>query len=278
VNEFVRAAFEADGQEITYSADQREAAREALWALREVESVFAGYRLSDELNYCPCCTEPEFIERLKTSPRDRVSAPDAASFFMSALDTLGNANDLKYFVPRLCSDALSGTAGYDVDCAFAKLLRADFVQWPIAERNALAHCLTAAWRCFLRAVPSEERTADLYGWAAILDAMATLGFINAAVDVLQSEHGAIADAQLLKIVAYVDLDAEPLKPVTAGGFCDNVAAYRSFERWLLLPEVSERITHVLRVRTLEPSLTNCIEESLAELDRRRLRCSLPSGH
>ncbi len=147
----------------SYSARQADAAQSAIAALAEVDRVFAGYRLQQSIPYCDCCTDPELIGRLLSVSGGDLSEDDVASVAGSLLYTIGDANALKYFVPRFCRDTLVIPI-YDIDSVFARFRTAGFDDWPDIERRAVRNFLSAAWKSALLAGSRRNLSALTDPW------------------------------------------------------------------------------------------------------------------
>jgi hypothetical protein len=228
----------------SYTADQAGAAQAAIAALAEVDRAFAGCRLPDSLSYCDCCTDPELIGRLLSVSRDDLSEDDVALVAGSLLYTIGDANDLKYFVPRFCRDTLVVPL-YDIDSVFARFRRAGFDEWADAERRAVRNFLRAVWKSALIAGSRRNLSALTDPWLDILDSMASLGFLGDALIIWDAEHGDSADSRLLDLLDFLDVGSGSISVSGAGGFSDNSAAYDVLEAWLRSPAVRARIEAVL---------------------------------
>jgi hypothetical protein len=252
----------------SYTADQARAAQGAIAALAEVDRTFAGYRLPDSIQYCDCCTDPELIGRLLSVSRDDLSEDDVASVAGSLLYTIGDANDLKYFVPRFCRDTLVVPL-YDIDSVFVRFQRAGFDEWPDAERRAVRNFLGAAWKSALIAGSRRNLSALTDPWLDILDSMASLGFLSDALVVWDAEHGDAADSRLLDLLDFLEVGSESLSVSGAGGFSDNSAAYDVLEAWLRSPAVRARIDAVLKsTRIADRELAARIDGVIRALESR----------
>jgi hypothetical protein len=251
-----------------YTADQAGAAQGAITALAEVDRAFAGYRLPDSISYCDCCTDPELIGRLLSVSCDDLSEDDIASVAGSLLYTIGDANDLKYFVPRFCRDTLVVPL-YDIDSVFARFRRAGFDEWPDAERRAVRNFLGAVWKSALIAGSRRNLSELTDPWLDILDSMSSLGFLGDALFIWDAEHGDAADSRLLDLLDALEVGSGSISVSGAGGFSDNSAAYDVLEAWLRSPAVRARIAAVLEsVRLSDSELAQRIDSVLRALASR----------
>lgn len=251
-----------------YTPDQARAAQRAVTALAEVDRAFSEYSLRDSISYCDCCTDPQLIGRLLSVPRDDLSEDDVASVAGSLLYTIGDANDLKYFVPRFCRDTLVVPL-YDIDSVFGRFRRAGFDEWPDAERRAVRNFLSAAWKSALVAGSRRNLSALTDPWLVILDSMASLGFIGDALVIWDAEHGDAANSRLLDLLDSLEVGSESLSVSGAGGFSENSAAYDVLEAWMRSPAVRDRIAAVLEsVRISDGELAGRIDDILRALESR----------
>ena len=223
-----------------YTADHAAAARAAIAALADVDSAFASYELPYSLSYCECCNDPDFVGRLLSTPRDDLSENDVANVAASLLYTLGTCNELKYFAPRFCRDAL-GVPLYDIDSVFSRFSRAGFDEWADVERRAIRNFLGAAWNSALLAGPCVGLAELNDPWLDILDSMASLGFIVDALEIWSAQLGHAADSRILELLERLDVGAGAIKVAGAGGLSDNGAAYALLGAWLLSGAVRHRI-------------------------------------
>ncbi len=252
----------------SYSAHQADAAQSAITALAEVDRVFAGYRLQHSIPYCDCCTDPELIGRLLSVSSDDLSEDDVASVAGSLLYTIGDANALKYFVPRFCRDTLVIPI-YDIDSVFARFRTAGFDDWPDIERRAVRNFLSAAWKSTLLAGSRRNLSALTDPWLKILDSMASLGFLRDALVISDAEHGDASDSRLLELLDSLEVGPGSIGLSGAGGFCDNSAAYDELEAWLRSPAVRARIDAVLEsARIADRKLADRIDGVLDALASR----------
>ncbi len=255
----------------SYTPEQARAAQATVTALAEVERAFAAYRRTDRMHYCDCCTDPSLIARLLSQPLDELSEDDVASLAGSLLYTIGEAYDLKCFVPRFCRDVLTAPL-YDIESVFARFPRAGFHEWPETERRAVRTFLAAAWKSALIAAPRRDLSELTDVWLEILDSMASLGFIEDALAIWDTEHGNAADARLLDLLFRLDVDDDSISVAGTGGFDDNRAAYDVLEKWLRSSSVRVRIDAVLSSsRAADAGVADRVDEMLRALDARPAR-------
>jgi hypothetical protein len=256
-------------REPSYDAAQRAAAQSVAAALGRVERTFSDYRLSDPLPYCDCCTDPAFIDRLTNTRRDEISEDDMANVGGSLLYTLGGDDDLRYFVPRFCSDSL-GIPLYDIDAAFARFRRAGFDDWPEPEKRAVRDFLAANWRFLLLNAPPDSLGAAITDQTfVVLDCMMSVGDIERALHTWDGLTAETADARLLQLLDFLDVGEDGISISGAGGFAHNAAAYEILARWLRTAAVQIRIGAALEaVRTTDSDKFERIRDVLSALARR----------
>ena len=224
-----------------YTAEQRSAAQAVIAALASVDAAFAGYRLSDPLVYCECCTDPEFIARLAATPRDALTEDDMAMVAGSLLYTLGDSNDYAYFGPRFCSDSL-GSPLYDVDAIFDRFRGAGNDDWPEPQAHSVRSFLLAHWRSALLTDPRPDLSSISDPWLVTLDCIASVaGDIGDALRVWETTNTASADARLLELLDRLDIGDATLSIVGVGGYKANARAYETLHRWLRSPATRARI-------------------------------------
>jgi hypothetical protein len=264
--------FATTPREPSYDAEQCAAAQSVAAALQRVELAFSHHRLSDPFRYCDCCTDPAFIARLTSTPRDEISEDDMANVAGSLLNTLGGDDDLRYFVPRFCCDSLSAPL-YDVDSAFARFPRAGFDAWPEPEKRAVRDFLAAHWRFLLLDAPPDSLGAALTDQTfVVLDCMMSVGDIEQALRTWDGITAENADARLLQMLDFLDVGEDGIGISGAGGFSDNTAAYESLARWLRTYAVQVRIDTVLEgLRTTDSEKFERIRDVLSALAYRASR-------
>lgn len=86
---------------------------------------------------CPCCSDPSELETLVRAPRNDLSAAQLESYASSALLTVGDVPDLRYYWPRLAELSVTGELLTDPEIVFAKPRHGNWRTWPAAEQRAL---------------------------------------------------------------------------------------------------------------------------------------------
>ena len=94
---------------------------------------------------CDCCMSPAERDALLAKPLRELSAPELESYAFSAVLTVGDGDDLRYFWPRLVELALEGELVTDREIVFAQPVYAEWrARWSAAEQEAvegLAHAI-----------------------------------------------------------------------------------------------------------------------------------------
>ncbi len=70
-------------------------------AIQDVYQVFSKYKVPQQLNGCPCCTDPETLRMLTVTRRQNLQECDLSEYAFKAMTTIGMQEDYKYFLPRL---------------------------------------------------------------------------------------------------------------------------------------------------------------------------------
>jgi len=88
---------------------------------------------------CPCCTTEEELRVLVETPLRELTADQLGWYGSKALTTVGNAEDFRYFWPRLVELAARGDLRADREVVFSKSRRAGWRSWPVEEQTATEH-------------------------------------------------------------------------------------------------------------------------------------------
>ncbi|MBU7570252.1 MAG: hypothetical protein KAF41_06325 [Flavobacterium sp.] len=131
--------------------------------IESLYDVFSQYTASG-MEYCDCgCIDPEDVKRLYSKPLRQLEEADLAAYHGSALFTIGELEHYKHFLPRYFEiyatkrkSALNDL--YDIS---AKLLYANWQDWPINEVQAIRDFVLADWCEFVNKSESDISTSDL---------------------------------------------------------------------------------------------------------------------
>ena len=72
-----------------------------------LDGAFAAVPRPTGIDACSCCMWAEEIAVLLNTPRRRLQADDLAGYGVHVMNTVGGAEDLRYFTPRLLELALA---------------------------------------------------------------------------------------------------------------------------------------------------------------------------
>src|SRR4051812_31937193 len=107
--------------------------------------AFDGRRLS-ALEGCPCCTTPEELEALVRIPRRELTRAQLRNFATSAMSTIGNVDDFRYFWPRVAELLVTTQPDehfVDPEILLGKLPDAEWRTWRNAEQRATEQYLVS---------------------------------------------------------------------------------------------------------------------------------------
>ncbi|WP_017585706.1 hypothetical protein [Nocardiopsis ganjiahuensis] len=111
--------------------------------IEDVYRVFARYPRPARVEGCRHCVTENDHQDLLGAPLRELDAERLRRFAHKALNTWGDVDDLRHFLPRLLELALRGDG--DLHGLFAKLRQAGWTEWPEDEREALRACLAVWW-------------------------------------------------------------------------------------------------------------------------------------
>ncbi|MFC7647608.1 hypothetical protein ACFQX6_49235 [Streptosporangium lutulentum] len=109
--------------------------------------MFGHVPRPERMDGCPHCVEPDEERCLLASPVESVRAEALARYAAKALTTWGGVAELRYFLPRLLECAATDAFGYpDPEIVLGKLAAADWLAWPVDERDAVTEFLRDWWQ------------------------------------------------------------------------------------------------------------------------------------
>ncbi|USY19612.1 hypothetical protein NE857_30980 [Nocardiopsis exhalans] len=111
--------------------------------IENVYRVFARYPRPARVEGCRHCVTENDHRDLLGAPLRELDAERLRRFSHKALNTWGDVDDLRHFLPRLLELALRGEG--DLHGLFAKLHQGGWTGWPEDERDALRTCLSVWW-------------------------------------------------------------------------------------------------------------------------------------
>lgn len=115
--------------------------KELLVAIDRLYSAFAGAALSTPLTACPHCFTGADIEYLVTMPVRSLSHGDLAVIATKLISTLGEPEDVAYFVPRIV-EAIAEGATFDIDAFAERLAQMPDAMWTVERIDALKGVFT----------------------------------------------------------------------------------------------------------------------------------------
>lgn len=92
---------------------------------------------------CPCCITADELETLVSTPLRELDATALESYASSVMFTVGDAEDLRYFWPRLVELSLRDELQTNREIVFAKPRYAEWREWPEAEQRATERFVAA---------------------------------------------------------------------------------------------------------------------------------------
>ena len=103
-----------------------------------IDGLYSAFArpLTNAVDGCPCCITPAELAVLNTTPLRALSADALESYASSVMLTVGDADDLRYFWPRLVELSYRGELFTDREIVFSKPRRAEWRTWPEAEQRA----------------------------------------------------------------------------------------------------------------------------------------------
>jgi hypothetical protein len=126
---------------------RRDLPREIESALRDVDAIFAGARLSDGFDACSHCYTDDDIAYLRGAHPLEMTNSDIGQIAFCLTLTIGSPDDIAYFVPAMVRAQLRGVALEDA-LVMKNLGRIPARDWTAERRDALRAVYEAyfAWR------------------------------------------------------------------------------------------------------------------------------------
>lgn len=254
-----------------YSKGQTAAAQYVIRDLAIVDKEFSDCRLSVPMQYCECCNDPDFLKRLAATRPAELDEDDVANVAESLLYTLGSTEDFAYFVPRFCSDSL-GYPLYDVEMVFGRFQLAGYFEWPESRRVAVRNFVLSHWRFALLTAQHFDARAMADPFFVILDCLASLGEIDAAIQVWSNTHDVSSDERLLQLVGRLDFEDDYLGIIGVGGYSNTGQQYALLENWINSQPARERIGSIMHSREIvDQDRTAHVLRNLAVIEQRAAR-------
>jgi hypothetical protein len=116
-------------------------------ALTALYPAFAAYAAPETLRGSPIRDLNDILASLRSAPLRELQVDALEYYAATALTTVGSPQDFKHFLPRILHFSAEAVAqyGFDPEIVASKLLLADWHEWPVAERTAVANLFYSAW-------------------------------------------------------------------------------------------------------------------------------------
>jgi hypothetical protein len=122
-------------------------------AIERLYEVFAGY--PPNLEGCPHCVTEEMKEPLRSKPLRELTSDDLYTFHMKVMTTWSDEGGFRHFLPRVLElVATDVDSSLDLCTITNKLFYAEWMKWPITEKEAIGSFLSALWAQLIRIYPS----------------------------------------------------------------------------------------------------------------------------
>jgi hypothetical protein len=137
-------------------------------AVDALYAVFQEHRLHADTNACPCCHRPGQERVLHSKPLRDLAAEDLRLYAADAILVWGDADDYRYFLPRIFELMVTlEDPSTELDApaiVFGKLRFGDWWTWPEREQNAIRRYFVALWNAVLRTDPDNCAFTDVEDW------------------------------------------------------------------------------------------------------------------
>ncbi len=243
------------------SAVEHQLTPELAAAIEHLYEVFAGHRLCHPEPCAHCYPAAEVArtgERLRSVPLRELTLVDLHHFYTDGVLTWGDADDLRYLLPRLMevyvhhwesdeTDDLPFEVTYGLDAYFAlgRLVDGGWRTWPDVEREAVERFLWELWRAYLAAQDLEP--LERGSWT-------DTGFLGGVLLVVPDAwpylaHWLGAGAGALRHLAWFIRREEaegPFWEPDEDGEGGNPLAQSQVRAWLASPDVPAALTAAAR--------------------------------
>lgn len=192
-------------------------------AMRALYAVFDGYPRPAQISICPTCAyrgiDPA---RLASAPLRQWSGGDLVAIHALSLPD----DELRHFLPRVFEVLLSKDwAAFEFGLG---MFGGRVAGWPPAERDAIAHLLTAAWETVVSSYPVRlgyiASAPDVLELAQLVDLP-----ISGLLHVLDDCHKPTAQMHLAELVEFAYTTS------------DTVEIVGPLRAWLARPIVGQRL-------------------------------------
>ncbi|MGO4648063.1 hypothetical protein AB4305_24320 [Nocardia sp. 2YAB30] len=222
--------------------------------LAELDAAFAQAKRPTRIDACACCSTAEDVALLLSKPRKMLSADDLQYYAASSMMTIGSAEDLRYFTPRILELCHTGALDWpDIEIVYNHLCLADWKSWP--EAGVIAELMDALWADVLTDYPAYEDPAAL---------LCALGIATGSVAPYLTSWSLLETSAAIHslrdfLINDVALQHGRLMPTNA--FWDsNANAHKEVVRWLTGGGARQAVDQAF-ARTTDPQLLELLAES-----------------
>jgi hypothetical protein len=172
-------------------------------AIERLYDVFARYPKPHGQTYSPYTTiTPDDVRSIRERPLRSLAGKDLAKFAMKALNTWGDENELRYYLPRIL-ELLAREGGWVVaSSVLLKLAFGHWRDWPAAEQAAIESFVTELWIALLKGQAQHPSLAEL-----------ALGASNAGIPVrplVESWWNVSGPAAVVQLADLITLERQEL--------------------------------------------------------------------
>lgn len=207
-------------------------------AVTHLYEAFANVPKPHMIDGCPCCIERREVDKLLSTPIKDISPGQLAPYASAAMLTVGSAEDLRYFLPRILEIRTSDWGWWpNVEVIFGALAEAKWHEWPAPEQEAVRQLVSAVIQQFLES-DNEYMADEIDSW---LCAIARAG--DSAVPYFEQMF---AEGHVEKVRQIHELNANSLMK---GKLTNNFWAApgrREVVTWFERPDVKDSIAHAYR--------------------------------
>jgi hypothetical protein len=121
-------------------------------ASERLYEVFADY--PPNLEGCPHCVFEEMKEPLRTIPLRELTSDELFTFHMKVMTTWSDEEGFRHFLPRILDlVATDVESSLDLCTITNKLFYAEWMKWPVCEKEAVEDFVFALWNRLIRIYP-----------------------------------------------------------------------------------------------------------------------------
>lgn len=169
-------------------------------AVCELYTTFGGFQRPKVLAFCTHCHSENEFRRILTISLHELAPEDLRGYLSSALTTVGDADDFRYFMPRALELLAESLDPDDADSILGKLQYVGWSSWPARQQLAITAYLDAVWRAVLA-----TRTEPSYFYSSLgeqwLSAFASAQFsLGRFLQVWEKESSSASSSHLVHFV------------------------------------------------------------------------------